>query len=116
MTNRSLWVGSGIAGVMALACYFLAVALPRPEAPLTRSTTLVVVSAWPILGIIYAYGLYSFVAAERESTANRLAVVFTVTALTTVLGMIVVQLAINAGISEIGLTSRQLRRCTGGCA
>jgi hypothetical protein len=84
-----------------MACYLLAIALPRPETQLAWSTALVVVSAWPILSIIYAYGLYSFVAAERESTANRLAFVFAVTAFTTVLGMIVVQLAVGAGIGEI---------------
>lgn len=113
--NRSLWVGSGIAGVVAVACYILAIALPWPETRLGTSTALVVVSAWPILSIIYSYGLYSFVAAEGESTANRLAFVFAVAAFTTVLGMIVVQLAVGAGIGEItkGLdeqTTKALRR------
>lgn len=100
---------------MAVACYLLAVALPWPETQLGTSTALVVVSAWPILSIIYSYGLYSFVAAERESTTNRLAFVFAVTAFTTVLGMIVIQLAVGAGIGEItkGLdeqTTKALRR------
>lgn len=101
--------------MVAVACYILAIALPWPETQLGTSTALVVVSAWPILSIIYSYGLYSFVAAEHESTANRLAFVFAVTAFTTVLGMIVVQLAVCAGISEItkGLdepTTKALRR------
>jgi hypothetical protein len=100
---------------MAVACYILAIAFPWPETQLGTSTALVVVSAWPILSIIYSYGLYSFVAAEHESTANRLAFVFAVTAFTTVLGMIVVQLAVGAGIGEItkGLdeqTTQALRR------
>ncbi len=115
MPNRSLWVASGIAGVAAVACYILAIALPWPETQLGTSTALVVVSAWPILSIVYSYGLYSFVAAERDGTANRLAFVFTAVAFTTVLAMIVVQLAIGAGMSEIakGLdeaTSVALRR------
>ena len=101
--------------MVAVVCYILAIALPWPETQLGTSTALVVVSAWPILSIIYSYGLYSFVAAERESTANRLALVFAVTAFTTVLGMIVVQLAVGAGIGEItkGLdeqTANALRR------
>jgi hypothetical protein len=79
----------------------LAIALPWPETQLGRSSALLVVSAWPVLSIIYSYGLYSFVAAERESTANRLAFVFAVTAFTTVLAMIVVQLAVGAAIGEI---------------
>jgi hypothetical protein len=101
--------------VVAVVCYILGIALPWPETQLGTSIALVVVSAWPILSIVYSYGLYSFVAAERESTANRLAFVFAVTAFTTVLGMIVVQLAVGAGIGEItrGLdeqTTKALRR------
>jgi hypothetical protein len=87
--------------MLAVACYVLAITLPWPETQLGTSIALVVVSAWPILSIVYSYGLYSFVAAERESTANRLSFVFAVTAFSTVLAMIVVQLAIGAGIGEI---------------
>ena len=99
----------------AVACYILAIALPWPETQVGTSTALVVVSAWPILSIVYSYGLYSFVAAESESPANRLSFVFAVTAFTTVLGMIVVQLAVGAGMGEIsqGLdeqTTKALRR------
>ena len=99
----------------AVVSYILAIALPWPETQLGTSTALVVVSAWPILSIVYSYGLYNFVAAESESTANRLAFVFAVTAFTTVLGMIIVQLAVGAGMGEIsqGLdeqTTRALRR------
>ena len=101
MPNRDLWVRSGIAGILGVACYILAITLPWPETQLGTSGALVVVSAWPILSIVYSYGLYTFVGAERESTANRLAFVFAVTAFTTVLAMIVLQLAIGAGIGEI---------------
>ena len=115
MTNRNLWVGSGIAGMVAVASYTLAIALPWPQTQLGTSTALVIVSVWPILSIIYSYGLYSFVAAKGESTANRLAFVFAVAAFTMVLGMIVVQLAVGAGIGDItkGLdehTTTALRR------
>ena len=99
----------------AVACYISAIALPWPETQLGTSTALVVVSAWPILSIVYSYGLYSFVAAESESTANRLSLVFAVAAFTTVLAMIVVQLAVGAGMGEIGQgldeqTTKALRR------
>ncbi len=115
MPNRTLWVGSGIAGIVAVACYILAIAVPWPETQFGISSALVVVGAWPILSIFYSYGLYSFVAAERESTLNRLAFVFAVAAFSTVPGMIVVQLAVGAGMSEItaGLddrTTKALRR------
>ena len=101
MTNRKLWVGSGIAGILSVVCYILAITLPWPETQLGISAALLVMSAWPILSIVYSYGLYTFVAAEREGTANRLGFVFAVTAFTTVLSMIVVQLAVGAGFSEI---------------
>ncbi len=101
MPEHRLWVASGLAGMLGVACYILAITLPWPETQLGTSAALVVVSAWPILSIIYSYGLYSFVAAERESTANRLGLVFAITAFTTVLAMIVVQLAVGAGIGEI---------------
>ncbi len=99
----------------AVACYISGIALPWPETQLGTSTALVVVSAWPILSIVYSYGLYSFVAAESESTANRLSLVFAVAAFTTVLGMIIVQLAVGAGMGEIGRgldeqTTKALRR------
>ena len=115
MPNRRLWVWSGIAGMLAVASYILAITLPWPVTQLGTSAAVVVVSGWPILSIVYSYGLYSFIAAERESTANRLAFVFAVAAFATVLAMIVVQLAVGAGIAEVtgGLdeqTTKALRR------
>jgi hypothetical protein len=108
-----MWAGA--AGVAGVACYVLAIAVPWPETQLGTSLTLLAVSAWPILSMVYAYGLYAFVAAERESTANRLGFVFAAVAFTTVLAMIVVQLAVGAAIGEItsGLdapAARALRR------
>jgi hypothetical protein len=115
MPNRDLWIRSGICGALGMACYILAIAVPWPETQVGTVGGLILASAWPILSIVYSYGLYSFVAAEREGTANRLAFVFAVIAFTTVLGMLVVQLAVGAGIGEItrGLdepTAKALRR------
>lgn len=98
--NRSLWTWSGIAGVAGTACYILAIAIPWPETQLGRSAGLAVVAAWPVLSIVYVYGLYDFVAAERPSAANRLAFIFAVAGFTTVLGMIVVQLAVDSGFGD----------------
>lgn len=115
MDERRAWLAGGIAGVVAVACYVLAITLPWPETQLGTSSVLLVVCAWPILSIVYSYGLYSYVAVERESLANRLGFVFAVAAFATVLAMIVVQLAIGAAIGEIaqGLdqqAARALRR------
>jgi hypothetical protein len=115
VSQRRLWVGSGIAGVVAVASYILAIALPWPETQLGRSASLLLVTTWPVLSIVYSYGLYSFVAAERDGTANRLAFVFAVAGFTTVLGMVVVQLTVGAAIGEITqgldpLAAKALRR------
>jgi hypothetical protein len=115
MPDRSLWMGSGIAGVAGVACYIAAIAVPWPETQWGTATVLLVVSAWPILSIVYSYGLCSYIAAERDGAANRLGFVFAVAAFATLLAMIVVQLAVGAGIPEItkGLdaeAARALRR------
>jgi hypothetical protein len=101
MTNRDLWLRSGVCGMLGVACYILAIALPWPSTRLGTSGGLIVVSTWPILSIVYSYGLYTFVAAKGESTANRLGLVFAVAGFTTVLAMIIVQLAVGAGIAEM---------------
>lgn len=49
-------MSSGIAGIVAVLSY-LSILLPWPETQLSTSTALVVVSAWPILSIVYSYGL-----------------------------------------------------------
>ena len=115
MENRKLWMNSGVAGIACVACYFLAIVVPWPDTQLGMAVSLVVLSGFPLLGIVYSYGLYSFAAAESENAANRLAFVFAVAAFATLLGMLFAQLAVNAGIAEMakGLdetTARALRR------
>ena len=68
-------MNSGIAGIVSVGCYFLAVLIPWPETQVGTSVSLLVVSGFPLLGIVFSYGLYSFVAEESEGTANRLAFV-----------------------------------------
>lgn len=101
MHHRTLWVWSGIAGVVGTLCYIIATQVPWPETQAARTTALLVVSAWPILSMVYAHGAYTFVAAERDSAANRLSFVFAIAGFTMVLGMIVVQLAVDAGVGEL---------------
>ena len=113
--QRRLWVGSGVAGMLGIACYIVGITVPWPETQLGISTALIVVVAWPILSIVYSYGLYTFVAAERDSTANRLALIFAIAGFAMVLAMLVVQLAVGAGLEDIAKrldepTARALRR------
>lgn len=112
---QSLWVKSGVAGIAAVFCYFLAIVISWPETQVGTSTGLLVVSAFPILGIVFSYGIHSALAAEKESTANRFGFVFAAAAFAMLLGMIFVQLAVGAGIGEMikGLdeeTAKALRR------
>lgn len=48
MPNPNLWLGGGVAGMVGICCYVLAIAVPWPETQLGTSVSLVVVSAWPI--------------------------------------------------------------------
>jgi len=113
--NRTLWTNCGIAGIACVGCYLLVILIPWPETQLGTSVSLVVLSGFPLLGIVFSYGLYSFVAEESEGAANRLAFVFAAAAFATLLGMLFVQLAVGAGIAEMakGLdesTAKALRR------
>src|SRR5512140_701979 len=115
MRNPVLWLRGGIAGVICVVCYIVAIAVDWPENQLGVTTSLIVISAFPILGIIYSYALYDFVAVDRDSVANRLGLVFWIVAFTTLLAMIIVQLAVTASIGEITRdldvqTARALRR------
>ncbi len=115
MSNRRLWLSGGVAGIFGICCYVVAVAVPWPETQLGTSTSLAVISVWPLLSIFYWYALTSYVAVGRESVAGRLGLVFAVAAFSTLLAMVVVQLAVGSGIGEIarGLDpqiARALRR------
>ena len=115
MESRSLLVKSGLAGTAAVSCYLLAILIPWPENQVGTSTGLLVVSVFPILGIVFSYGIHSALAAEKESIANQLGFVFAVAAFAVLLGMLFAQLAVAAGIREMtkGLdeqTATALRR------
>jgi len=101
MDAPRLWVRCGVAGVAAVVCYIVAITVPWPETQLGSTTALLLASAWPTLSIVYVFGLYHFIAAERDSASNRLAFVFAVAAFAMLLAMIVVQLAVGASIGEI---------------
>lgn len=101
MSNRSLWTSCGVAGMLSVACYLGAIFIPWPETQVGTTLGLLCVSAWPVLSIIYAYGLYHCIASESDGLANRLGVIFAALAFATVLAMIVVQMAVGAALPEI---------------
>ena len=108
-------MNGGPAGIACVGCYLLAVLIHWPETQLGTSVSLVVVSGFPLLGIVFSYGLYSFVAEESEGTANRLGFVFAAAAFAMLLGMLFAQVAVGTGIGEMAkgldeVTARGLRR------
>lgn len=114
-TNSRRWMACGFAGVLSVVAYLVAIAISWPDTQLGYTLGVLVICAFPIFGIVVCYGLYNFIAAERDGFANRLAFVFEVAAFSTVLAMIIVQLAVGAGMAEIakGLdeqTAKALRR------
>lgn len=115
MENRTRWIKFGFAGIMSVACYFVAAMVPWPDNQFGTSTVMFVISGFPILGIIFSYGIFNLVAAEKDGAANRLGFVFAVAAFTMMLGMIIAQLAVGAGIGEMtkgldAMTAKALHR------
>jgi hypothetical protein len=101
MNNRRFWLNCATAGIVGMVCYILAIAIPWPDSQAGVSFSLLVVAAWPVFSIVYSYGMYTFIAAERDGAANRLALIFAVLAFSTVLAMVIVQMAVNAAFGEI---------------
>ncbi len=115
MGDRHAALSGGVAGIACVCCYFVAVLVPWPESQVGIAGSLFVVSGFPLLGIAFSYGLYSYLAQERGGTANRLAFVFAVAAFTTLLAMLFAQLAVGAGIGEMSkgldaVAAKALRR------
>ncbi len=115
MHNPRLWLYGGITGAASIVCYIVAALVPWPDNQFGTSGELVAISGFPMLGIVYSYALYHFVAAERDGVANRLGFVFAVTAFAMLLAMLFAQLAVVAGIAEYtreldAQTARAMRR------
>lgn len=100
MRNPGLWLWGGLAGMASICCYILAIVVHRPDGQLGTSASLIVVSAFPILGIVYSHALCNFVAAERDGAANRLGLTLAVAAFTTLLAMLM--LALSGRLAMLG--------------
>jgi hypothetical protein len=101
MGNPRLWFYGGIAGALSVCSYAIAIFVPLPETQLGTSLSVIVGSAFPILGIMASYAICDFIAAERKTAANRIAFTFAVAGFTTLLAMLLVQMAVVSGLPEI---------------
>jgi hypothetical protein len=92
---RSMAIAGGICGVVGTLCYVVGGFLPRSD-----NLAYALVMLWPLLSIVFAYGLFRLIGASKESVSNHLAFVFACLAFATVASMISVQLAVRIGIAE----------------
>lgn len=93
--EKLLYVLGGIAGIAGTLCYIAAISVP---AGVTLSYLFAM--AWPLLSIIFVFALYRYIALERQSAANQLALVFSALAFTLVAAMLSIQLAVQTGMDE----------------
>lgn len=93
--DRRLLITGGISGIISIMAYVIVTV-----APLTPTFAFLLAMLWPLLSIVYAYALYSFIATEREGSANRIGFVLAVAAFSMVAMMISVQLAVKIGMAE----------------
>ncbi len=100
MHEPRVWLYGGIAGAACVVCYFVAAAVPWPESQLGTSALLVTISGFPMLGIVFAYTLYHFIAAQRNGVANVLGFVYAVAAFAMLMAMLFAQLAVVAGVAD----------------
>lgn len=99
MPYKRLLILGGISGIISTVSYAAAVTLPVNDLRIG----LVLGMIWAILGIGYAYALYTLVGNERPGVANRFAFLLAVIGFSIVASMISVQLAVRTGIA--GYTS-----------
>lgn len=89
----------GLFGLLAIGSYLTAI-----FAPLDWELSFAVGMTFPICAIVYAYGLYRFIAAEKDSMANTLGLIFSIGGFVLLAAMMAVQLAVRAGMEEYQTT------------
>jgi hypothetical protein len=99
-TTHRLAVTGGICGASGTLLYIAGAFLPLGE-----KTGYAVVMFWPILSIVFVYGIFRLIGAGRESVCNHLAFLFACLAFATVASMISVQLALRIGIAQYAGTA-----------
>ncbi len=115
MRNPRLWLYGGVAGAASILCWAVAIVVPWPANQFGTSGSLVAISGFPMLGIVFSYALNRFVAAERDGALNQLGFVFAVAAFAMLLAMLFAQLSVVSGIQDYtreldAQTARAMRR------
>lgn len=103
--NDTYRIVGGACGFAGTACYLCAAFVPLPD-----TLTYAVAMLWPILSIIFAYGLFRWIGTAGQSIANDIGFLFAVIAFTLVAAMLSVQLAVGMGAEEVLLGLRTAQR------
>lgn len=111
MHERSFWRAGGLLGLAGFLCYGAAITVSWPETQAGTALSVLIVSAFPVFSTVYWYALYDVIRAERDSAANHLSLLFATAAFATVLAMVLVQVAVGAGLPELtrGLDEQNAR-------
>ena len=92
-SSRNLFLFSGVSGVVGTCCYIVAITVS-----MNPTVSYLVAMFWPILSIIFVFGLIHFNALTYDGFPNQLAGVFAYLAFGLVAAMISIQFAIELGI------------------
>lgn len=90
--TRNLFLLAGVSGIVGTCCYVLAITVP-----MNQTVSFVVAMAWPILSIIFVFGLVRFIALTDAGFSNQLAGIFAYLAFALVAAMMSIQFAIELG-------------------
>jgi hypothetical protein len=104
MNDSSRTIG-GICGIAGTACYLAAAFIELPD-----RLTFAVAMLWPILSLVFAYGLYRWIGSERRSILNDVGFLFAAIAFTLVAAMLSIQLAVGTGAERYLLGLRTAQR------
>ena len=91
-SSRDLFLLSGACGIVGTCCYVIATTVS-----MNRILSYAIAMGWPILSIIFVFGLIRFIALEYNGFSNQLAGLFAYIAFGLVAVMISIQCAIELG-------------------
>ncbi len=93
--NYQLFIFSGIAGVIATASYILIVSVCLPDA-----WAYFLAMLWPILSVVFGFGVYKYIALNKQTVSNQLSFLFCCIAFILVSIMLSVQMGVRVGMAE----------------
>jgi len=94
--SPKLFILGGVSGVVGTVSYIVAI-----TASLPWNVSFLLVIAWPVLSIIFAYALLHYIRLEKDSPAIQLSFLMACLGFTLLAAMASAQLAVHSGIDTI---------------